>query len=128
MIACVQTMHKYGFVHRDIKCENFIVSKDNTDVHIIDFGLSDKSQSAIEENAVVGTPAYCDPCVEEDGWMSDESDVYSLGIVLLKVWLGSMGIRFDQYNSTDNNKKTILLTKRTYATGHTVAKNRTRSR
>ena len=76
MIACVQTMHKYGFVHRDIKCENFIFSKDNSMYTLL---ILDKRQITIcnRRKCIAGTPLIVTR-VEEDGWMSDESDVYRL--------------------------------------------------
>lgn len=108
MAKALLDMQNLGFVHRDIKCENFIIDALGDGVHLIDFGLSEESQCAIEENIVVGTPAYCDPCVEDDGWSSDKSDVYSLGIVFLRLWLGYMGKHFDDYNETQNDTKTKL--------------------
>tara|TARA_B110000483_G_scaffold186800_1_gene221182 strand:+ start:3156 stop:4091 length:936 start_codon:yes stop_codon:yes gene_type:complete len=108
MAKALLDMQSLGYVHRDIKCENFIVDDLGSCVHLIDFGLSDESECAIAENIVVGTPAYCDPCVEDDGWSSNKSDVYSLGIVFIRLWLGYMGKNFDAYNETHNDPRTKL--------------------
>ena len=44
MITCLETVHKYGYIHRDVKPDNFCLgtgSKQNT-VYILDFGLAKK--------------------------------------------------------------------------------------
>ena len=107
MANCVDKMQKKGFVHRDIKGGNFIIDEEGK-VRLIDFGLSEDIEKAKEENSVVGTPGYCDPLVEDNGWISKKSDHYSLGVVFLRVWTGFLGPEFDSYDNPDDleiNKK-----------------------
>lgn len=39
MIKAVENLHKVGFIHWDIKSENFVVSDDMKSITLIDFGL-----------------------------------------------------------------------------------------
>ncbi len=103
MANCLYKMQKKGFVHRDIKGGNFIIDKEGK-VRLIDFGLSEEAEKAKEENSVVGTPGYCDPLVEDDGWISKKSDHYSLGVVFLRVWTGFLGPEFDSYDNPDDSE------------------------
>jgi casein kinase 1 len=39
MLRLIQSVHQEGFIHCDIKPENFVIDKNNT-VHLINFGFS----------------------------------------------------------------------------------------
>lgn len=40
MLDAIQAVHNKGYIHRDIKASNFVLSLDNKHVHIVDFGLA----------------------------------------------------------------------------------------
>ena len=40
MLTAVEYIHSIGFIHRDIKLENFLIGSDINDIKLIDFGLS----------------------------------------------------------------------------------------
>lgn len=40
MLDAIQAVHDKGYIHRDIKASNFVLSLDNKHVHIVDFGLA----------------------------------------------------------------------------------------
>lgn len=104
MAKALLALHEKGFVHRDVKCGNFVVM--DTRAWLIDFGLSDTHEGASEENAVVGTPGYCDPHVEDFGWTSHTSDIYSLGVVFVRLWCGDIGDKFDLYKEYNQKGRT----------------------
>lgn len=49
MLKCIQHLHELGFIHRDIKPQNFVIGNDPTNknknkkddkIHLVDFGLA----------------------------------------------------------------------------------------
>ena len=53
-------MHEKGVVHRDMKADNilFVNRKDDSEIKIIDFGLSAKITKPNSLDSLVGTPYY----------------------------------------------------------------------
>jgi serine phosphatase RsbU (regulator of sigma subunit)/tetratricopeptide (TPR) repeat protein len=82
-------LHTAGFLHRDVKPDNIIVSDDDH-AHLIDFGLT-TTRDDVLEGVVVGTLSYASP--EQIGVIhratTASSDLYSLGVVLFEALTGS---------------------------------------
>ena len=78
--------HGEGVVHRDIKPANLLFGAD-AKVRIADFGiaraLSDAGWTA-EQGDLVGTARYASPEQARGERLTDRSDVYSLGLVLIE--------------------------------------------
>lgn len=86
--------HQKGFLHRDIKPGNILVSRDLKRVKLTDFGLA----KAIDETVagkltstgiIMGTPNYLDPERARGETPTKESDVFSLGTTLYKILTGN---------------------------------------
>jgi len=82
-------VHAQGFVHRDVKPANVLVSTDGR-VHLADFGIARLVDSAhtTRTGEVVGTPAYFAPEQVAGEPVGSAVDVYSLGMVLLECLTG----------------------------------------
>jgi serine/threonine protein kinase len=82
-------VHAQGFVHRDVKPANVLISGDGR-VHLADFGIARLVDSAhvTSTGEVLGTPAYFAPEQVSGRPVGPAADVYALGIVLLECLTG----------------------------------------
>lgn len=78
-----------GIIHRDIKLANIMMSK-NGDVKIADFGAAVLTRSDQTEMVGVGSPAYMSPEQIMLHSLTQQTDVYSLGVVMYRLLTGRM--------------------------------------
>jgi len=82
--------HKHNIVHRDIKPQNIIISKDGK-VKVTDFGIAKVASSAtINTSASMGSVHYISPEQARGGYSDERSDIYSLGITLFEMLTGTV--------------------------------------
>ncbi|KAF5783797.1 putative protein kinase RLK-Pelle-LRR-I-1 family [Helianthus annuus] len=97
----------YPVIHRDVKSANILLN-DDWKAKITDFGLSMITPLNNEIDFVIdnvaGTPGYCDPLYIERGFLTRESDVYALGVVLFEMMCGRLA-----YNEDEQNALVILV-------------------
>ncbi|KIG17700.1 serine/threonine protein kinase [Enhygromyxa salina] len=94
----LQAAHEVGFVHRDIKPDNIMLSTDSRGrehVKIVDFGLAALLEGPKESNGA-GTPAYMSPEQCKGQNTDARTDIYSLGITLYELATGRL-----PFNRTD---------------------------
>ncbi|MDX1437372.1 MAG: protein kinase, partial [Anaerolineales bacterium] len=82
--------HRQGIVHRDIKPANFLFDE-SRNVYLSDFGiakdLSGQDQLTLD-GTLLGTPDYTSPEQLQEGPVSPQSDIYSLGAVVYEMLTG----------------------------------------
>jgi len=87
--AAVVHLHSKGIVHKDLKCENFlVVSHGNVlRVKLGDFGLSKLSMSfaGMASALGAGTTAFMSPELRNGGHATGASDVFALGVSLIQM-------------------------------------------
>jgi serine/threonine protein kinase len=87
--------HAAGLVHRDIKPQNLILSRDGT-VKIADFGIARAAETTITQTGtVLGTAAYLAPEQALGEQVTAAADVYSLGAVLYELLTGRPPFEFE---------------------------------
>lgn len=92
IINRLEAIHTRGFVHRDIKANNFVVGRGDKrgTVYIIDFGLSKKYVTESGEHVpfqngktLVGTARYASLASHDGNEQGRKDDMESVGFLLL---------------------------------------------
>ena len=83
----LEAAHNNGIVHRDIKPQNIMISKDGK-VKVTDFGIAKATSSNTITSNVMGSVHYASPEQARGGFSDAKSDVYSLGITLFEMLTG----------------------------------------
>ncbi len=80
--------HRRGVLHRDIKPANLILSKEG-EIKIGDFGIAQRTQSdKTQLMGGMGTPMYMSPEQARDEILTNQTDLYSLGVVMYELLTG----------------------------------------
>jgi serine/threonine-protein kinase len=81
--------HKNKIIHRDIKPENIFIDK-NLNVKLGDFGLALSSDENFVTNpySIVGTPSYMSPEQIQGTKLTEQSDLFSAGVVIFELFTG----------------------------------------
>lgn len=89
----VQYLHDSGIVHRDLKCENILLTKKQI-VKIADFGFARLIGSADLSKTYCGSAAYAAPeLLQGIPYQGPIADLWSLGVILYIMACASMPFR-----------------------------------
>lgn len=82
MLCAVRYLHSKGIIHRDLKLENFLFSSSapDSELKMIDFGLSKHFQYGEIQQQAVGTPYTVAPEVIR-GRYDERCDIWAIGVI-----------------------------------------------
>ncbi|TAN75457.1 MAG: cyclic nucleotide-binding domain-containing protein [Gallionella sp.] len=78
-----------GVIHRDIKPANILLQGE-TDIKISDFGSAAIQNQQTTQVSGVGSPAYMSPEQIKEEPLTHQTDIYSLGVVMYKLFTGKL--------------------------------------
>lgn len=88
MVTGLQAAHNQHIIHRDIKPQNIIISKDGK-VKVTDFGIARATTSTQTiSTSVMGSVHYTSPEQARGGVVDQKSDIYSIGITMYEMVTG----------------------------------------
>ena len=87
MCSGIGAAHKAEIIHRDIKPQNIIISKDGK-VKVTDFGIAKALSSNTVSTNAMGSVHYTSPEQARGGFSDQRSDIYSIGITLFEMVTG----------------------------------------
>lgn len=88
MVTGIQAAHNQHIIHRDIKPQNIIISKDGK-VKVTDFGIARATTSTNTiSTSVMGSVHYTSPEQARGGVVDEKSDIYSAGITMYEMITG----------------------------------------
>lgn len=85
----IDEAHKNHIIHRDIKPQNIIISKEGK-VKVTDFGIAKAATSNTITSNAMGSVHYISPEQARGGYSDEKSDIYSLGVTIFEMLLGKV--------------------------------------
>lgn len=95
--SALSQAHRRGIIHRDIKPHNILISNDDRIVKVADFGIAKAVSNSTMTNVgnIIGSVHYFSPEQAKGKPVSNNADLYSLGIVLYEMLTGRVPFRGD---------------------------------
>lgn len=81
--------HANHIIHRDIKPQNIIISREGK-VKVMDFGIAKAASSNTITSNAMGSVHYISPEQARGGFSDERSDIYSLGITMYEMLSGKV--------------------------------------
>jgi eukaryotic-like serine/threonine-protein kinase len=108
LAAALVYAHGHEVLHRDLKPSNLQVMPDGR-CKLMDFGIARTQSLLTASGQVMGTPGYMAPEVLEDASYSRQADIYSAGVLLYEMMVGSNPFAGQTVAATLNNVLTLQL-------------------
>ncbi len=113
MCTGVGIAHAAEIIHRDIKPQNIIISREGK-VKVTDFGIAKATTSNTVSSNAMGSVHYTSPEQARGGFSDQRSDIYSVGITLYEMVTGQ--VPFDGESTVSVAIKHLQSLRRTFLT------------
>ena len=90
----IEAAHNNHIIHRDIKPQNVIISREGK-VKVTDFGIARAASANTINSNAMGSVHYISPEQARGGYIDEKSDIYSLGISLYEMLTGKVPFEGD---------------------------------
>ena len=85
IIKGLKALHDKKILHRDLKCANIFLTKENNQCKIGDLNVSKVMKDKSLMNGQIGTPSYSSPEVWKNQPYSYKSDLWSVGCIIYEM-------------------------------------------
>lgn len=85
----IEAAHNNHIIHRDIKPQNIIISREGK-VKVTDFGIARAASTNTISGNAMGSVHYISPEQAKGGYIDEKSDIYSLGITIYEMVTGTV--------------------------------------
>jgi len=85
----MEAAHNNHIIHRDIKPQNIIISREGK-VKVADFGIARAVSANTYTQNAIGSVHYLSPEQARGGYSDEKSDIYSLGVTLYEMLSGTL--------------------------------------
>jgi serine/threonine protein kinase/tetratricopeptide (TPR) repeat protein len=85
----LEAAHSEGVIHRDLKPQNIMLDTSGR-VYVMDFGIARSAYlpGMTQTGALIGTPEYMSPEQARGGKLTQQSDIFSLGVIFYELLTG----------------------------------------
>jgi len=94
VLGALAHAHSQGIIHRDLKPSNILMDA-NGSPRVMDFGIAvrvtDHKEAQAEE--LMGTPAYMAPEYIENRTISERTDLFAVGLIMLEMLTGRRAVQ-----------------------------------
>jgi serine/threonine protein kinase len=98
-------IHRHGYIHRDIKCDNIFLTKETNEIVIGDFGVVSIKPTADSVAEEAGVVLFWAPETIEGRIIDNKIDIWALGIVIMEILNGGKA----PYEDEECSEETVCL-------------------
>ena len=107
LLKAIKSMYNNKIIHGDLKTPNLAINIKDEDkyIKIIDYGTCYYNMDNIYIEDVIGTEGYYAP-EQENKLLNHKSDIYSVGVIIIEIYVRNIWYSGDIINEIRNSKQT----------------------